>query len=827
MSQKTLLLFPVFLCLLLLTACTEDTEETNKQKQNPVHTDTDALTLNIEEDPLLLSHVSMESLLQWFDQYDALTPSDIRTALGPPHDQYNLDYFYLFQYDFAKLDYEHQSHWISDVLDMEGLKSGDMKYQLLLYWDKEDNLHSYRVYFSDERGDIQTTIHFQDDLALTSSYSPDNKIGYTLRDEEHYFSFEVPTFSHPFQPKETSVPTKSTDLSTSDLITASNDQYIEINFTDWIPKWFVHRNIATTTSLPLTDSVVQSSSDEAVSVHLYPDGPAYRSIQTGEHVIAYAQYEDWIAILDDTMPLIPHVQWISANELQRFNHIPSIETYLPHEVFAISKAMLQQGKEITKADITTWYGAPSIVEDAQVIHRSERPPQPREQWRYEHATWILLFQFDETGLMVDWKFQGKHVDSDAFALFTPSQEVNWLWRVESDISFNSFVEKMGNTILVEGDDGWISGHHEHSNLYALDDATGELLWKIEAGFEYYDYHISNDQERISVLTRVTPENEYKNTLQTLHLRTGEVLHHRELPVEGRVQLYSGHATYMLATTLENQMKIAVYDDQTHELLWEKTLEQKEIHVVSSGQQPQPLYLLNQQKQFTAFDEKTGEEEWSLSSPAFTLPSFASLIQPENASKQWFIMNDGLIQMNVTTGETLKSISLLSGVVIDFTRYHIVNDDFLVHMFLEDNEHTVTTVYFISSNEKLWEITLEGNNMYSLKEQVQQNILTFVIDGILHAFTLETGESLWKIHLGNGLDSGQLLASNKDVLIVSDHSGNVYVVDHTLGRIVYRIQDQFINYKDVGIPNFIEYIDGVFYTGSSNGKFGKMTLPNYQ
>jgi len=394
----------------------------------------------------------------------------------------------------------------SRLVIIEQRQFGDSSGRLTLSWTKEGKLIQAIFVDQDTKGRVRN--YFPAIGSGSSSSSEDNILA---NDNGIEIGNEVTVYGHPnryewwggFPPHassllETGKKYKIIALSAD----FANVQEVEVGGTAWVPVWYLTRAASEIREIePITLRITKAATD----AYWYPRSvTAAASLRQEDTVQAYREYGEWYGIAvhaKDVSDRYPGLTWIKKSDVQSmgsaagmFNKSGSVITAA--NLMAVAKSELTYG--ISKARVKKVLGEPSYTEKSVNVVEVGSPAATHVVWRYENTEAQLILQWDDQEKLLslnlrdssgraDITFQTENAGAVFGDLvrkaFVPSEPISWAWRYKSELPYNFMKGKIGNLILVAGEDGGFSGMHMNSNLYALRADTGKLVWRFDFGFQ--------------------------------------------------------------------------------------------------------------------------------------------------------------------------------------------------------------------------------------------------------------------------------------------------------------------------------------------------------
>ncbi|GIP35267.1 PQQ-binding-like beta-propeller repeat protein [Paenibacillus sp. J2TS4] len=416
------------------------------------------------------------------------------------------------------------------------------------------------------------------------------------------------------------------------------------------------------------------------------------------------------------------------------------------------------------------------------------------------------------------------------------------WNFESELPFNYLIGKAGKTLLVLGDDGWISGYHDDTTLYGIHEETGDVMWKAEGKYAGVQYAISEDRRHVAVMTQLNPETmEHEIRLRYLDSETGQLLWEKKW---AESDAWLSGAQGVLAVGLGNPDKewtLLGLKETNGERLWTRTMSPQER--MYSDSFAKPVILVGLDQEMTAYDPWTGKFVWSRKRDAepyrsytFTHPAIDKVsadyrnMQASEKEERWFQIEDQYELIDLATGQTQASVPYDKGTYISLVN----SDSMLIHRsddaIFWRGEGFGTVWHDISDNKPRWETegklitgTLDGDILYGY------------INDRLTAVNRSSGEIIWTASytwkdMNLGVD-GVPYPNKRPILyqnyLVLPAEGSVYLASKETGELLGRIEGAIVTSAEgrelQTAYGMADSHAGKLWLGSANGTFRSVKI----
>ncbi|WP_040949571.1 PQQ-binding-like beta-propeller repeat protein [Gorillibacterium massiliense] len=617
-------------------------------------------------------------------------------------------------------------------------------------------------------------------------------------------------------------------------------------------------------------------------LYLFPDSdtrfkvsslPAFmqKAISSGQ-LITIARWNEWQAVL------LPPREWVNAEKSQLNRpillwladyDIQPVES-LDRGLFAYtSEISIDTIRQITEAAIykgmpeesaRLLLGTPTSTEASRALNSTDEPLRVGVNWRYDFPQ-AQFYIAIENGTVQEWHWslpldnpQLLHVPSVSYPYeltysltplpLVPSLPAKWEWRNKGTLAYTTLIAATSDTLLLRGDDGGYSGMHENSSVYAVDKATGNTLWQINAGFGWANVSLSEDGKYANIMTAYNPElHQYESKVRRIGIRDGKPVWQYTLPEQLAVaSMSAAKGTLLIALGAYDPNKgiLRALDEATGTVLWEKEFDH-ELTVLSNNQLEETVIVRYKNElgweTLTALSPATGQTLWSKEEAMArgdtnyldVAEPVGNPLQPITGTVQWIRLGGEYVYVDLASGE-IKSRYM----PMPKDRLFIIDDK---HWLIErpkdqtlipEDEKRETALVDPQTGKELWK--LEGTAQVG---RIEGSRLYLILNQIPTAARLSDGFILWRTSTTGLADPTRVYFSSYESGAINVFGQNLiigsYVLNKNNGTILYRIGDYLPGYPDgrgQQIPHLLDQDpDGFFYAGSTNGYFSKFKLPN--
>jgi len=419
----------------------------------------------------------------------------------------------------------------------------------------------------------------------------------------------------------------------------------------------------------------------------------------------------------------------------------------------------------------------------------------------------------------------------------PSVEPVLVWRHRGTLAFNYLLGATDDALLIRGDDGGFSGFHEESTVYALDRATGELLWRIDAGFGWAEAEIDPERGEAAVLIHYDPEaGRYEERIRRLRLQDGETLWEDVLP-EGRGGLHLASGAVIYDVQPENSADgagmLRVYQADTGRPMWERGYAEP-FRVLSRPGDPH--VLVHYRQTLSAYRPEDGGLAWELevgSPPAPDAFAYEHAFADSGANRlsaasriRWEVLGNELALIDAASGGVKAVYPMKPGEIvtaIDDRRLLIARPSGGAPDGRDERYETV--LFDAASGGERWTIPGFGSGASATGGR-----LHLLLDGVPTAVDPDGGRTIWQAAAAGCAQYNRLsrpVVAGESLL--APCGGDLIVMNAADGREVRLLRDVKLDYpdgreEDTGSGFVNVDASGDLYLGSSNGYFSRLRLP---
>lgn len=362
------------------------------------------------------------------------------------------------------------------------------------------------------------------------------------------------------------------------------------------------------------------------------------------------------------------------------------------------------------------------------------------------------------------------------------------WTFTGDLENNIMLECVADVALLDGDDGLISGYHDHEYLYGVDLKSGKKLWSVYGSYQGMSYYLSRDKNYIIIATY------YDKRIQCLDIHMGKIVWDKYFGDKKHItNIISVEDEVAISLDEEGKDKIMTLNQQTGDLLWEKSFD-KSFEMFSEIQYV-PLVICVDDNGMTAYESKTGNEHWKIKDslkPNYYIggvgrePSIVRDLmywEEENRnSKQWFHFDESFKNIDLNNGKILDVINDTEGALF------LLNDKYTIFKSLSDKKgfslySNIEKKMLWSKDEELVSVTAYDNKLY------------YITDSKIKCVTLSTGETLWQNEFPNTVKDSKYREINKPVVVKDQlhimYDNIIFAFDSTTGGFLYQVGDCYI------------------------------------
>ncbi|KIL36732.1 hypothetical protein SD71_06995 [Cohnella kolymensis] len=626
----------------------------------------------------------------------------------------------------------------------------------------------------------------------------------------------------------------------------------ETGYRYWVPVWYLTK--AASDIQEISPLVMQASGELPVS--WYPESEGHAMLlKRGSVLYAYRRYGDWYGVAApdrDNPDRQPGLLWVRKDQLVSMGKAPAWYSDVKSKEAASEVLSAVVRSEllpfVPQKRVREILGEPNFVEASENVAQYDQKARTLPVWRYENAKTQLVISWSEDGKLSNYQFRDV-AGFSSFGLtgvpgpFVPSQPVDWDWRYRSDLAYNFLIDRIGNVLLVAGEDGGFSGMHENSNLYALDSDTGRKIWQFDFGHEAHFYGLSSDRKNIMFLKRSVKDGEEFYKLQSLQISTGTTVWEKTLRFKPGVlwnislAVSDDIAAVLSQFTMDSEQKgqsfLEGWNMKTGKHLWKVKLpDSSEVSYTSIANQPVVLVQSNSDSandgELRGYSPSSGKMLWTLHGRR--LAGERELVDAQQSTQKWrgfwTRTTDKLIFVDAANGHDRLTLDLPAD-----TRYSVIDDRYVFKNQETDNGPFPDDVELNSSlvdlqtGQSVW--TVSGKAEYGER---MDGVLFYTLDGKPMAYDLNNGRQLWDSDLVTAGPSvtynGKRINASINTNIQSTDANGVYVMDSRNGQAEGRLLDVRVGYYDFTpeqlMAGYLRVIKGKLYVGSSNGYFGRLS-----
>jgi len=635
----------------------------------------------------------------------------------------------------------------------------------------------------------------------------------------------------------------------------------------WVPSWYYTPEAAAMEAIGPLELTMKRDG----ALRWDPEsGAAARQARAGDTLCGLRSYGDWYGVVaadsgdaDTGLGLV----WVRQDEVESaakpYPADGKPEIRCPAEALpALMRAEAHPG--LTKARLEQLLGLPDIREASDNVE-SPGKLKTLEVWRYENEEYALTATWLDDGRLADYRYRDREGRLD-FGLyggpvmspmplrirsrtsaaeaakepFAPTEAVNYVWRVRTELPFNYLIGQSDNVLLVAGEDNGFSGMHVASHLYGLDKDTGTRLWKYECGFDSYLGALA-EQSFAAVFHQALDSGPAitRYRLRVIDLRDGRTLWEQDREQQGGSDYFrysASESTVVQSYVHKDGERVTTHleamDIRSGKRLWSAETEGEGRLLAQRSDQPavvlqigiQTSAAVMEDARLIAYDPRTGKKIWTLENRA-AVTDWDGLLaaDPRFRAGQpqgyWTRTAKQLILADEMTGKTRLSLPIAFD---GGTHYDIINDRYAFAQQSKDGEKLYESRDIASS---LIDLHAKGRTLWTVpgradRGTVEGDTLYYRLDGKPRAASLASGSLIWDAAFTtNGL---LRVFEGK---IVAEAIPDVYTLDPKTGQALSRLQDVRIGYHEVtpseqwhGITTVL---GGSMLIGSSNGYFGKI------
>lgn len=349
--------------------------------------------------------------------------------------------------------------------------------------------------------------------------------------------------------------------------------------------------------------------------------------------------------------------------------------------------------------------------------------------------------------------------------------------------FTGIIQLSAERDIVYVSSSWYSDDDEGELLYALNSATGELLWKVD-GYVDYSYSGSSSLDHTTLETNYFYILDEAGTISAIENSTGMLVWKTEIP---KANFYAGIIEYsnQIVYYYNSDTKLlSAYDARDGHHIWDATKKRainqvfpfaQSIYLVSVSEKPKTSIV--------GLNATTGEFEWEMSIGQYCT---------------WEEMNGNkiYIQTHDSEGSFENYRELESLVVVDKYVGEILwqfNTDYShgeIEYLIQDNVVYVGTGdgYLFAldgdNGKTIWQTKSSGVPHYL---HIEDGTLVVVFDeNFVSGIDIQTGAQRWTLDIGPKTDYpyDDIIAGDGVIYIASSVNQRVYAIDIQTGAILW-------------------------------------------
>ena len=634
-----------------------------------------------------------------------------------------------------------------------------------------------------------------------------------------------------------------------------------------VPIWYTESRSADTESIK---PIILHLKPEA-ALHLFPDSEsAWPAEYAASGAISAVRSGDWYGITLPADPgyangsvVRPALLWVEKSQIQStqkpISGLLSADSTVPTAmVRSITETSLQIGT--TQADTLDLLGEPysrTPLSHSETQTKSSEGERG-EKWRYERSDAQLTLSFGVDGKLLGWNWilptseaaqagvnsnQPPYAFSYDFRTLPPvaSASPELLWQSESKLDAQYLLAASEKVLVMQEDDGYVSGSHLEGGIYAVDRTSGQRLWSRDAGHGSIHALISRDERSALVFTGSDPEKDEKPMLRSIRLRDGAVRWSREVE-----QTNSGASTPLFAagTSVISAIQpnetqkglLTVMSQHSGSVRWTKEFADP-YQILNQGSDD-PYILIRQGRWIQALDPNSGQAVWSLKADENTAvgPQPASdlfsgqLASPfdTDQSLRWVALGKDRVRLNASTGEITGRYPISENEQID----ELGDDYLLIRRTLDSSAYSSgslfeTVLYDVKSERELWSIAGQAD-----RPLLDQDRMFVLWNGIPAALSIEDGQPMWKTEtaefalgsLRGSAPAGSFLRFEDNILL--PYGPDLLAIDAQTGELLRRIDGVSTLYNESNAQlmrnHFLNRDRDTIYVGSANGRFSAIS-----
>lgn len=634
-----------------------------------------------------------------------------------------------------------------------------------------------------------------------------------------------------------------------------------------VPTWYTESRSADTESIK---PIILHLKPEA-ALHLFPDSESvWPAEYAASGAISAVRSGDWYGITLPADPgyangsvVRPALLWVEKSQIQStqkpISGLLSADSTVPTTmVRSITETSLQIGT--TQADTLELLGEPysrTPLSHSETQTKSSEGERG-EKWRYERSDAQLTLSFGVDGKLLGWNWilptseaaqagvnsnQPPYAFTYDFRTLPPvaSASPELLWQSESKLDAQYLLAASEKVLVMQEDDGYVSGSHLEGGIYAVDRTDGQRLWSRDASYGSIHVLISRDERSALVFTGSDPEKDEKPMLRSIRLRDGAVRWSREVEQTNRsvsAPLFAAGTSVISAIQPNETQKglLTVMSQHSGSVRWTKEFADP-YQILNQGSDD-PYILIRQGRWIQALDPNSGQAVWSLKADENTVvdPQPASdlfsgqLASPfdTDQSLRWVALGKDRVLLNASTGEITGRYPISENEQID----ELGDDYLLIRRTLDSSAYSSgslfeTVLYDVKSERELWSIAGQAD-----RPLLDQDRMFVLWNGIPAALSIEDGQPLWKTEtaefalgsLRGSAPAGSFLRFEDYLLL--PYGPDLLAIDAQTGELLRRIDGVSTLYNESNAQlmrnHFLNRDRDTIYVGSANGRFSAIS-----
>lgn len=634
----------------------------------------------------------------------------------------------------------------------------------------------------------------------------------------------------------------------------------------WIPVWY---GTSPSKNIKLT-SATRITLNKDAEPSLFPNSQTRKKgVDASVPLYSVLRWDDWYGVLLSPTPAYqeyktfrPLLLWVNKKDISKQEEIKAglfeKSSAIPAiKINEIIEAALYKG--IDASSVQQLLGKPHFIESSRNMDINNGPVQLALTWRYELEDGQAKFTFSKDKKLLErtiitpmtktdqsvlngYMYPEDQLFEYRFLKLAPTIEPNWEWRSQHWLGFNFLYAALDDVLLVKGDDGYFSGMHDNSDLYALNKTTGKLLWQVKAGHSGFTAFLDTSRKAVTISTPFNPETKkYAQRVQHIRLSDGKLIWKYNLPDENEF-LFMARAkdSVLLYSRSDDNLdkhKLVVLNVATGKQMWSKNYD--EPFKIYNRSENDPYILIEIGDRLQALQPKTGKMVWSIKvngkkeyweGEDYTSGLFKQPMNPlgSDLTERWMLLGSQQVLLNVKTGKVLRSYEVIyDDLVFPLDKRFLMIQKKLTKSNDTDEDQYETHFYDTNSGKTLW--TLPGR---VFKPIIEGDVVYVTVNGVPSAINKMNGQIIWQLQTNVSSPSGWIYGFGtftivKDYVLLP-YNSDLLLFDKKSGKNVKRITDVMFGYPELGDQDvargYINYDGKDLYVGSYNGYFSKFQLP---